>query len=124
VLRGVLVNLVWAFSCDTTPRATYQGYATRPRHKEDTELVPAGPTGVIMLLKHEVIVQGGSYRMQPRQFHQSLADEPTVTHMRKIGQVALEPLVLCRLPQQPDNDFNRYDLDEPALWRILEESMG
>lgn len=124
VLRGVLVNLTWAFSFERSARATYQGYIAKPRVDEDTELVPMGETGVVMLLKHEVVVAGKSYRMEPRQFHQSLADEPTVTHMRKTSQIDLEPMVLCRLPQHPDNTFNRYDLDEPALWRILEESLA
>lgn len=123
VLRGVLVNLTWAFMTDKSHRATHQGYVVHPRVGEDTELVPQGDTGIVMLLRHEVIVQGKSYKMQPRQFHQSMADEPTVTHMVKTGALELEPMVLCRMGMQPDNTFNRYDLDEPALWRILEESM-
>lgn len=123
VLRGVLVNLTWAFSFERSYRATHQGYVAQPRMDEDTELVPVGEMGVLMLLKHEVIVEGRSYTMRPRQFHQSMADEPTVTHMRKTDQLDLEPTVLCRKGMTPDNAFNRYDLDEPALWRILEESM-
>lgn len=124
VLSGVLVNLTWAFSFDRSHRATHQGYVAKPRVGEDTELVPAGETGTVMLLHHEVVVAGRSYSMAPRQFHQSMADEPTVTHMRKTAQVELEPMVLCRAHCQPDNTFNRYDLDEPALWRILEESLA
>jgi hypothetical protein len=71
----------------------------------------------------EAIVAGRSYTMRERQFHQSIADEPTVTHMRKRVQVELEPKVLCHLGFSPDNSFNRYDIDEPQLWHILEDSL-
>jgi hypothetical protein len=123
VLKGCLVNLTWAFCPDRTYRATHQGYVARVRHDEDTQLEPIGDGGALSLLRTEVILPGRRYSMLPRQFHQSLADEPTVTHMHKTEVADIEPTVLCRRGMSPDNNFDRYDLDEPALWRILEESM-
>lgn len=124
VLTGCLVNLTWAYCFDRTHRATHQGYTAKPNDREDTRLEPVGDSAMLMLLGHEVLLPGHEYEMKPRQFHQSLADEPTVTYMRKTEVVELEPTVLCRLHMRPDNSFNRYDLDEPALWRILEESLS
>ncbi len=123
VLRGCLINLTWGFCYDKSYRATHQGYVAKPREGEDTELIPIGEQGVIMLISKEVVLPGKSYSMRARQFHQSTADEPTVTVMRKTERVDIDPTVLCRLGFSPDNAFNRYDLDEPALWTIAEESL-
>ncbi len=64
--------------------------------------------------------------VEPGKFHETFANEPTVTYMTKTAELPdHQPRVLCRIGQQPDNSFNRYAaLTEGQLWGIVQEAFG
>jgi hypothetical protein len=123
VLRGCLVNVDWKFH--GIGRAhTHVVWEARPNEGEDTSLVSLHRSGWVDPVRTRTICARESYIVNPREFHETFANEPTVTVMTKTGEVPdHRPRVLCRVGQTPDNSFTRYR-DEDKLWDIVRESFG
>lgn len=128
ILSGCLVNVDWQ-ACDPAKGqpATHMvcTYEAPEPGSEDTKLVVH--TDRLLALRKvgaAVHVAGGEYTVHAGRFHETFANEATITHMTKTHTLAaFQPRVLCRVGQQPDNGFNRYEMVSlPKLWEIVRDS--
>lgn len=126
VLRGCLVNVDWKLHNVGRPH-THVACTTHVTQGEDTRLEPLDRTGWIEPTRTRTVCERESYTVSAGAFHESFANEPTVTHMTKTSMLDnYEPLVLCRIGAGGvDNAFNRYEaLPDGLLWAIVQESFG
>lgn len=127
ILSGCLVNVDWDVRGGskqlpaTHKVCTYQAPAAG---SEDTKLEPSESEVRLLLVKAAVHVAGHEYTIHPGRFHETFANEATITVMRKTTTRAdHQPRVLCRIGQDPDNSFNRYEaMDEHMLWTIVRDA--
>lgn len=96
---------------------------------EETLLVGAPQPQFYQLMQLEafVVQPGEQYELEAFQFHESLANEPTLTIIRKDGLTAAQgnsqkPTVIIGRGVKPDNDFRRDAVDTDVLWELIAEA--
>ncbi len=70
---------------------------------------------------------GQQYEMPAFEFHESLSNEPTMTIIRKDDDTVAQgnprsATVMTPRGVDPDDDFNRDDVDLEVLWELIEEA--
>jgi hypothetical protein len=72
---------------------------------------------------------GEDYHVLPFAFHETLANEPTLTIMTKqpfdgarAGVNSTGATVMVPVGQRPDNDFRREAVDASVLWELIKEA--
>lgn len=79
-------------------------------------------------LHTDVIQPGEEYSFGAWAFHETLANEPTLTIMEKFGNTLRTGVnshgasVLVPYGVEPDNDFQRSAVDVDVLWKLIEEA--
>jgi hypothetical protein len=126
VVAGCLINVDWRFHNTGRPH-THAVCIVRENQGEDTHLEMSDRTGWIEPVCLRAVSARESYTVAAGRFHESFANEPTVTFMTKVDCVIdHQPRVLCRIDGPgADNSFNRYEvLSEAQMWDIVRESFG
>lgn len=125
VYSGRLVNAVyWS---QVHGEGTHVLYTARCTGGEESALAPT-PDRVRLVAEYaEVLQPGESYFMPARRFHETLANEPTLTIIEKSGPTAAQgsreqPRVAVPVGVRPDNDFRRDAVDPDVVWRLVEEA--
>lgn len=125
VLFGTLVNARYAFLTDAKDE-DHTHYACTfeapPPGSNDTKLDKhTDQTGALWLdydtfdsTPVELMQTGDTYEMLPGHFHETFSNEPTITLMRKTMTRDIQPRVLCRIGQEPDNGWHREKVMHPA----------
>lgn len=130
VYSGALVNVDYEFITrdDLVHRHTHQVCHFEPSGKSehDTVLTPTGVTGHLSRIGMRLIrPDGRPYFVDPAEFHETFANEPTVTIMSKMGVRANHaPRVLTQIGVAPDNSFDRATMiPESRAWEIVEDTL-
>lgn len=124
VYVGAIMNTVYRLS-DVAP--THAVYEANIRRGEDTVLVRSGVEVRPVVVYAQTYHEGQCYFMDPYVFHETHVDAPAVTTIIKQDKTLAQrggfgeerPRVLCRLGEEPDNDFRRDAYDERFLWEII-----
>lgn len=130
IIVGRLLNVIYGIN--RSEHGDYRIYTPTIREDEDTVL---GPTDICVTaypVSATLIdwnTRTRSYYQDPFIFHETFVTGPAATIITKDGKTQaqgaeIEPRVLVRVDQQPDNEFNRYTAaPEDKLWRIIEDTM-
>lgn len=95
----------------------YQLYKAHQRDKDDTILVLDSHAKFVFREEYRLqLTAGSTYTFESGLFHESGSVGFTATILRKTNTETMTPLVACKSNEQPDNDFNRYQIDEQRLW--------
>lgn len=134
VHSGRLVHVEYVLD---TPEVHFGDIGTHQRWQvshdqtnENTILAPTDEPPCFLVPNAFIVTQPGeSYGFRPWEFHESLANEPTLTIMRKEGLDEMRQgtdcagaSVMVPVGSAPDNDFNREAHDAAALWVLIEEA--
>lgn len=126
LIVGRLFNVVYGYSSHQF--GDYAVWEPKVTHRENTILERTNKRVRVFPIRTDLVEQNTAnrnYEMDPFIFHESFVTEPTVTIIQKWGVTQAEgnpinPRVLTRFDQEPDNHFNRYDANPDVLWRIIE----
>jgi hypothetical protein len=120
ILLGTLSHLVYRTSFSNN--GAYRLYQAEPRAQEDTILVPISGSRCNLILEEEhVLEQGDAYSFKAFEFHESRGSGLTATVMRKTVVFDGKARVVCPADKNPDNDFNRYSVDQNLLWTYIKK---
>lgn len=123
VLAGRMLNV--EYKLEYTDAGRYGVFEVkREADSENTKLVKQlrntkGDHVKLWNPRVEVIEAGESYTMFPRDFHESLTPEPTITFLEKTSTTKNNPRVLVPARCGPDNEFHRDEQDTRLLWDII-----
>lgn len=129
VIVGRVMNVEWNtinynFAPDN-PSITHKIYEPSVREGEDTVLSYTGQVVAAYPSMTRTVLAGQAYTMEPRQFHETISDRPSITIMRKTYEVPSHVArVLVPIGKEPDNEFNRNDFDTKKLWQVIEEVLS
>ena len=75
----------------------------------------------------KVIQPGEGYYFEPFTFHESLSNEPTMTIIEKDAKTLQQgntkaPRIAVPVGVEPDNDFQRDEVDTDILWDLIKEA--
>lgn len=130
IIVGRLINVAYRFVL--RDHGDFRVYVSQTREGDDTILVPTDKFGVLDPSYVQMVYWNSVsrvYHMRPFMFHESIApDGPAATIIVKDAQTQAQgsstaPCIMVPVDKQPDNDFNRYDVDEDLLWRIIEQTL-
>lgn len=134
ILMGELINISYqAIPTPTEPELSKQGkwylkpvvyrlYAPMRGGNEDTKLVPADEVDYFMEVQsRDSYLEGQEYSFKARDFHETQHKGLTATLMRKTSEdLGHRVSIACPADLEPDNIFNRYEVDIDAMWQIVE----
>lgn len=124
VVKGRLWQVRQRFDLQHRGEPTDEIYMAQYVAKSQSTL---GPTGVLVarLPEEPALVYAGQDYTQPAfTFHESRPEtDVVVTLMTKAQTYKGNPRVLVPIGAEPDNSFQREDVDAEFLWRIIEESV-
>jgi len=135
VLKGRLINVVYdvvvGFNNQSLAYHMYEAQPPLPGAGHDSKLMRlVNETYDVQRHHVDVVNAGDNYFMQRLWFHESIPAEPTITVIRKSGKTLkddpesdVQPRVLVRRDQEPDNDFNRHAYDRDFLIHIIDQVM-
>lgn len=128
VHTGRLINVMYSFEPDLL--GTHEEWVVKVIEGQDTKLVKEeGGRFNLVPMEVNVVHNGGTYHMDKYKYHESLANEPTLTVMTKSNAILTTgpncsgASVICRVGEPPDNDFRRGDVDHNLLWDLITETM-
>lgn len=123
VYCGLLINTVWQLD-ERLPHTHFVcGYEPSGKGGEDTRLFETDERGGLHMRAQFTVRPGEGYKHRAGVLHETFANEPTITVMRKTGNLdGHSPRVLCRIGLEPDNYFTRYDIDDDELWRMVADA--
>lgn len=128
VLVGAMVNQAYAVAGNRpTPHGRYMTYLHEgPRTANGGR--PWTPDGRIDLVTANVaeIRAGGSYVMPNYIFHQTvpLGDGRVATLMTKLDEGDAGAHSTCSFGVEPDTDFDRFQVSDEDLWKVVAEVLG
>jgi hypothetical protein len=102
----------------------HQVYTPEVREGEDTVLVPTGQKVLLGPISFDFARTGEHYTMNAGDIHESVPFGLTVTLIEKKELLNISPRVFVPGGMRPDNSFNRYNVPEDVLWRIIAETMS
>lgn len=121
ILMGALTNRRYRWV--QTSVGDHEVHVVNIRDREDTTLHGTGEYGRLEQESERSYLSGHRYTMHPGDIHESIAEELTVSVIRKTGPTLSQggptPRVFVRRGLQPDNTFHRYQLDPEKLWAII-----
>ncbi len=134
ILMGELINISYeAIPIPPEPQASREGgwylkpvahrlHTPVPGDREDTKLVPVDESEYFMEVQSRgSYLEGQEYSFEARDFHETQHQGLTATLMRKTSEIPDHRVrVACPVDLEPDNIFNRYEVDIDAMWRIVE----
>ena len=127
VYSGRLVNVCYAIVPDED--GTHVRWQVEEVAGTDTELRPTGGRVRLAYQYAEPVQPGEGYEFPAYQFHESMANEPTLTIMEKRNRAGLKEGADCQgasvivpVGVEPDNEFRREDADPAVLWKLIEEA--
>lgn len=125
VICGALLQWRRDYTLDHDGVPTHQIWTADYRNLHDTEL---RPTGVLVSESDsscEEVITGGSYLQPAFTFHETKWRGLTATLMEKpLVYASFRPRVLCRIGEEPDNDFAREGCDEEeVLWDLIRRAL-
>lgn len=129
-VKGRIIHLPYRMVRDGDGR--YLMYEAKPGRGDDSKLHPmehgyrycAVPQ--VPLIRHP----GEEYDFRAFRFHESFANEPTITRLYKRGRtlaqnrVGARPRVMVPYDGEPDNEFDRHGHDPDLLWGIIEDMLA
>lgn len=126
VFRGRLVNARYYFNEIGPDGHTHRAYRLgRVEGEENTSLIATKRTGALMCFDVQLIQPtafgSGTYRISAGAYHETFANEPTITHQRKMPNTDLDPLVFVPYGREPSNEWTRKELSEKQIWEIIED---
>lgn len=108
-------------------KSLYDIYQALVREGEDTILMKVNnPDTVYSLVtvNEQRLSWGSCYSFGAYKLHETTALVPTMTYMVKTSEDKdYNPIVLCPVNKVPDNDFNRYQVNEETLWEIIHNTI-
>lgn len=135
IVYGTLVQVEYKEIYNSPGGPTHDVYVARRRDREDTVLEKIGQScslktvGCSVYSAHKVEGEiGRFYYFKARELHETMVPDgqTTITVIEKCypkQERTYDPRVLCPVGMKPDNDFNRYQLDEEFLWKVIDTSM-
>ncbi len=122
VLLGTLINKEYRFL--TGGAGAYKLYHPESREGQSTELVATGQLGDFKLRGDNVLQAGEEYRFRAGDFHETQWEGLTATYFHKtMIHHGFEPSVACKIDEEPDNDFDRYEGEGVELWYFVDQVM-
>jgi hypothetical protein len=87
-------------------------------------LAPTNKVGDLFLKRSTIITEGQEYTFAAGLFHETIANDSSITLMEKTDVFDIPVYVACPVDEEPDNIFDR-DEDNPdrALWAMIFNAM-
>lgn len=132
ILHGALVNVFWREIMKGTngiiaPKTHETCVYKRAEGTEDTKLRRTGRLVALAPSQatSRVLTKGAGYHCSIGQLHETFANEPTITMMRKTKvDPGYQPRVMCRIGTEPDNAFHRDQaLNQDQLWDVVRDTL-
>jgi hypothetical protein len=123
ILIGCLKHIQYTVS-ENNIDGEYQLYNAVPREGQDTEMVlfNAGKKYDFINPQTFEMQKGSKYDFPHSLFHESIGIGLTATLLTKtLSLKHLPALIACKVGKNPDNEFNRYQIDSELLWVLVEE---
>lgn len=127
IFSGRLVHVVYDLRLE--PGGPYRLYRAECIGPEESVLTPltGGAEMRLDVAYWEILQPGHTYRFRASLFHETLANEPTLTIMQKHGPTmyqdnALKPSIVVPVGVVPDNEFRRDAVDTDVLWDLIRDA--
>lgn len=126
VVGGQIVNRCVDLKEDSN--GAYEMYQAVTNHGEDTRLVKSSARFNATVTAEHLLRAGDTYQFEARRFHETIAPWLCVTVIDKDGPTLAQggpnPNVLVPTGLQPDNTFDRYQVEPGRLWTIIYEALS
>lgn len=124
ILCGALIHTEYEIVEDMNGR--YHVYHAKPRDREDTQIVRADDKNYsLKQTRWQWMEVNSRYTFPAYLFHETKACGLTATIMKKINSdSSYFPRILCHRTEEPDNEYNRYQVDPKDLWPTIEEALA
>lgn len=125
ILRGRIEQRVWI--ADLTAPPSHEIFTAQGTGSQTRNSTLAG-TGVTLGIYPSAALsasfgEGESYTQYARTFHETKWGNLAVTVMEKERFVDHEPRVLVPISVEPDNEYDRWSVDNDAVWEYVWSAM-
>lgn len=127
ILYGSLLNRIYSIQHQYLDALHYICEAVAVPESKDTNLIAivgGNPYAKVTRKYDQVLDTGNIYDMPPFEYHESIPiTDLVVTFMTKTIKVPnFKARVLCKIGENPDNDFSRHALDIDLAWNVFEKA--